>query len=256
MSELGAAYRAVRPKTRERVGELLGREGRRFDVELHEILQRTRLGLPGVPELALWMAHALAWAQYAAYDDDFMAAASDFLADGSAETLETATGFSQRFGPGRLRDALLAFRDWFTEMRRSFGAVTPDAARLKALQERSLQVVQRLKEDGGGRGVGLWLFAAPFKIMAVAHQGLWADEALAALLMPTGTQVNRALATLRADRVIQIESIVLEGGEGTFEDEYANLWTLQLPQRDLARAAGTSVLHVNSGLYQLGQGSE
>jgi hypothetical protein len=97
--------------------------------------------------------------------------------------------------------------------------------------------------------VGLWLFAAPFNIMVVAHQGLWADEALAALLMPTRTQVNRALATLRADRDIQIESVVLEGGEGTFEDEYTNLWTLQLPQRDLARAAGTSAPHVNSGLY-------
>jgi hypothetical protein len=47
---------------------------------------------------------------------------------------------------------------------------------------------------------------------------------------------------LQADRVIQIESFVLEGSEGTFEDEYTNLWTLQLPQRDLPRAAATRVL--------------
>jgi hypothetical protein len=100
------------------------------------------------------------------------------------------------------------------------------------------------------------LFPAPFKIMALAHPKVWRDDSLAAVLMPTGTQVNRALRMLSADRIIKIEATILDGGVGTFADEYTNLWALQLPQQQLAKLAGVPALHINTALYELGQKRE
>ena len=79
-----------------------------------------------------------------------------------------------------------------------------------------------------------------------------ASSALDAVVMPTGTQVERALWMLDADGVIKIDKKILAGSDGTFADEYTNLWALQLPQKRLATTAGTSVLHVNGALHELG----
>lgn len=137
-------------------------------------------------------------------------------------------------------------------MRAPLSKVTPEPLRWKATQERSLRVAESLKKDGELRGVGLWLFPAPFKIMAVAHKETWSDASLDAVVMPTGTQVERALWKLHADGVIKIDKKILAGSTGTFADEYTNLWALQLPQKQLATAGGSSLLHINGALHELG----
>lgn len=70
--------------------------------------------------------------------------------------------------------------------------------------------------------------------------------------MPTGTQVVRALKWLQRDGVIRTERSILDASVRTFADEYTNLWALQIPQKELASAGRTSVLHVNGALHELG----
>jgi hypothetical protein len=253
--ELQEDYEGLRPKTLAAVGKLLGSTGEPFDRELNDMLRWTRQQLPSLPEFAVWMAEALAWARYARRDDDFFAAAAAFIECGDPQLLDGAVQFPDRFGADRLRDALAAFHRWFEEMRLPLSKIAPEPLRWKAIQERSLRVAEALKNDGELRGVGLWLFPAPFKIMAVAHKETWSDPSLEAVVMPTGTQVERALWNLHTDDVIKIDEEILAGSAGTFADEYTNLWALQLPQKQLATAGASSVLHINGALHELGDRS-
>jgi hypothetical protein len=254
-NELQASYDALNPKSLTSVAKLLGDAGKPFDLELNEMVNETREILTAVPEFAIWMAEALAWARYARRDDDFFIAAATFIDDGDPKQLDKAVQFSDRFGSDRLREGLVAFRHWFEEMNRTLSQIKPEPVRWKAILERSLRVAEALKKDGTFQGVGLWLFPAPFKVMAAAHMETWSDPALDAVVMPTGTQVERALSTLHADGVIKIDRTITGASEHTFADEYTNLWTLQLPQKDLAKASGSNVLHINGALYWLGDRS-
>lgn len=246
------AYAALPKKDLAAVGKLLGEAGEPFDLELNAMLHDTRQHVGDVPDFALWMAESLAWARFALRDVDFFDAAAGFIATGDPELLDEATSYPDRFGEDRLRDALAAFGRWFDEMRAPLSDIPAEPLRWKALQERSLRVAEKLKKSGELRGVGLWLFPAPFKIMAVANREVWADASLDAVVMPTGTQVERALSKLHKDGVIKIDKAILAGSAGTFADEYTNLWSLQLPQKQLAAACGTSVLHINGALHEFG----
>ncbi len=245
-------YDGLETKNLASVGKLLGEAGEPFDHELNAMLLSTRKRISEASEFAVWMVEALAWARYARRDNAFFVAAARFIEHGDPQLLDEAAEYPDRFGADRLRDAIAAFGRWFEEMRTPLSRMTPEPLRWKAIQERSLRVAETLKKDGQLRGVGLWLFPAPFKVMAVAHQETWSDSALDAVVMPTGTQVERALWKLQADGVIRIDKNILAGSAGTFADEYTNLWALQLPQKTLANAGGTSVLHVNGALHELG----
>lgn len=245
-------YAALPKKNLASVGKLLGDAGEPFDRELNAMLHDTRQHVGDAPDFAVWMAEALAWARFAIRDGDFFDTAARFIATGDPGLLDEATSYSDRFGENRLRDALAAFGRWFDEMRAPLSDIPAEPLRWKALQERSLRVAEKLKKSGELRGVGLWLFPAPFKIMAVANRELWTDASLDAVVMPTGTQVERALWKLHKDGVINIDRAILAGSAGTFADEYTNLWSLQLPQKQLATACGTSVLHINGALHELG----
>lgn len=244
-------YERLRPKNARSVGELLADAGEPFDRELNAMLAETRDDLGELPEFTVWMAEALAWARFAKRDSGFFDAAARFVVNGDPELLDEATQYSDRFGDERLRDALAAFGRWFDAMRAPLSSISVEPVRWKALQERSLRVAEGLKRNGELRGVGLWLFPAPFKIMAVAHEEAWSDHALDAVVMPTGTQVERALWELHRDNVIRIDKRILAGSAGTFADEYTNLWALQLPQKQLAEAGGSNVLHINGALHEL-----
>lgn len=245
-------YAGLRPKSKSTVARLLASYGRPFDIELSEMLNHTRAEMPDRPEFAVWMAEALVWARYAVRDAEFFTAAAAFLVDGDAESLDAAVAWPDRFGDERLRDALLGFHHWFEQMSGRLSSIKPEARTWKALQERSLQVAQHLKEEGQFHGIGVWLFPAPFKIMAVAHREMWGDPVLATVVMPTGTQVDRALRMLHDDRVVALEKEIVDGGESTFLDEYTNLWALQRPQQELAELGGTTLLHINGALHALG----
>lgn len=71
--DLQEDYDALRPKSLASVGRLLGSTGEPFDRELNDMLLRTRKLIPSVPEFAVWMAEALAWARYARRDHQFFA---------------------------------------------------------------------------------------------------------------------------------------------------------------------------------------
>jgi len=229
--------------------------GEQLDRELHDLVVATRGTIPSTPEFAVWMASSLDWARFAQRDDDFIAAASKFFASGNLAALTRAEEFPDRFGSERLREALIAFRNWFEAMDKPLSTVQPNALKLKVLQERSLQVALRLKEAGQLKQIGMWLFPSPFKIMVIAHKQLWTDAQLPSVLMPAGTQVERALRRLVADKVIKLEEEILQGGDGTFGDTATSLWALQIPQGELAVAAKSNVLHINSALYLLGHAS-
>jgi hypothetical protein len=250
--DLQQDYDALSPKTKASVGRLLAQEGREFDQLLSDMVRETAQELEAVPEFAVWMAEALAWARYARRDPRFFAAAVVFIVQGEAEAIDEALQFSDRFGPEALRAGLLSFRNWFEVMREQLLEMPRPMKDLIRTQERSLSVAQQLREEGRLRGVGMWLLPAPFKILTVAHPELWSSPELERLLMPAGTQVERALRRLHADGVVSLPKELLHKAQDTLVDGATDLFFLQAPQQELARAGGTNLLHINSALYTLG----
>jgi hypothetical protein len=243
-------YKQLTTKNAKTVGKLLAEFGEAFDKWLLTGLTKTRQAFPNQPEFVVWMAEALVWARYAKGGPAFFEPAIGYLASGDPKLIDEAQQHTDRFDQAKLRDALAAFRRWFVEMEARLSDLPTDAAKWAGLQTRSLTVAQRLKESGEFRQVGLWLFPAPFKLLAIAHPATWADGALDAIVMPNGTQVERALDQLQRDRVVRISR--LPPGSNTFADEFANLWNMQDPQKDLAKAGGSNLLHINGALHELG----
>jgi hypothetical protein len=245
-------YASLSPKTVASVGKLLAERGEAFDHDLHDMLAATRALTPALPEFAVWMAEALVWARYAERDDAFFSAAARFIVSGTPELLDEAERFPHRFGPEKLRDSLAAFRRWYEKMEPRLASINLDPAHMIETEGRSLKVVEALKKKGEMRGVGAWLFPAPFKLLAIAHVEVWSNRALDGLVFPTGIQVERALSMLQKEGVITLERAIIGASSGSLADEFAKLWALQLPQQKLAHAASTSVLHINGALHELG----
>lgn len=106
----------------------------------------------------------------------------------------------------------------------------------------------------GLHGVGPWLAFAPHKILAILRDEWWREPSLDEVVQPLGGPVMRALRILIKDGFIDT---VPFAGRYKDSDEpgieaFGDLYLAHDAQRILARAAGTNVLQINGGLYQLG----
>lgn len=245
-------YDAMLTKTKPAVAELLARHGLRFDESLHDMLHATLDDNPERGAFSVWMAEALAWATFARRDAEFFDAASTYIETGDDTALTTAAEYPDRFGhDGRLLAALVSFHRLNEKFEKRFADAGDAPASWPKLQEDVLRRAEKMKKDGLLPGIGIWLFCAPFKVLAVATPESWASpRALDGVVMPTGMQVERALDLLRKDKVGIAGRLV--GGSGTLGDNFAEVFVAHTFQIELATLARTSVLHINGALYELG----
>ncbi len=199
-SKVHKEYVALRPKNLGTVGELLGRHGLEFDRMLNSMVRGSMSAAQGGPPLAIYCAEALIWTRHAQRGDDFVRAACNYLIHGTPEALELATEAAWRFGPEKLSGALQAFRQFLSDTGVSDLPVSiPD---LQRLQGEYMDMVATAKDNHRMRGLGPWLFLAPFKIHITHHPELWDDQDLDAVTMPLGTAVGRSLKELVRDGII------------------------------------------------------
>ena len=204
------------------------------------------------------MAEALLWADYAVPAEDFHELAADYFVTGDTECRDRAALLPGRFGPDRLIEGLDAFRQWYVEMSGGLASVGTSVAEWIRTQERTIKLVSRMKREGQLRGASVWLFSAPFKILADVNPESWTDPAIDQLLLPTGTQVEAAIEILEKDGVIERDAWSKRSGGPkakeweSFDEALGRQWARHQTQVELALLAGSRALHINSGLRLLG----
>lgn len=104
------------------------------------------------------------------------------------------------------------------------------------------------------KGIGPWLFLGPFKLLAAWKPEYWGSMESENILYPFGKDEVSAFNFLKMqgvdwlgkeiDRILKIE-------EQNFSTASATITLAQDVQRDLAKAAGTHLIHINAGLKAL-----
>jgi len=210
------------------------------------------------PHSADWFTMAIAecliWTGHAVRVDHYFEVIARYLTLGNTKALEEMDVFAGRFGPDKLISAVRGWKSILTNL------YVPDVSRTDAhglceFQRTCMETALRLFYEKELRGVGAWLFCAPFKIVVAWRKEFWERQELDDLLMPLGLEVNRGLQKLIRQRATYGQNLTkehLSEEEGTLPDGLATVYMVQDMSRKIASIANTRVLHVNSGLYLYG----
>lgn len=203
------------------------------------------------------LAIALTWTKHAKYDFCFFDYAVPFFESENDINLEIVCHFDWRFGEEALVNAMNGLRVFKNEIRN----ITPDFTNCdsKAIikcQDRSLHVLESLKNTGRITGVGPWLFLGPFKIIIGSERRFWDDPNIDSVLLPSGIEVNRGIMKLINDGSVLVKDfdpkwIVNE--EKSLLEGIGNDRIVQNALQKIADTANTRVLHINSAFYLYGR---
>jgi len=173
---------------------------------------------------------------------------------GSDAHLGSAAESCGRYGADALKNALHGWRVISNETSH-VAARTCTARELVDLQARALDAAVKLSKRGEIHGVGAWLFCGPYKVAALCRRELWENAALDDLWMPIGLEVARGVELLKRRRHSLFKDIgdVMQGDEGGLADGMGDVVALQNTCRVVVADAGGRVIHVNSGIFKLGQ---
>jgi hypothetical protein len=209
--------------------------------------------IPGELWFPLAVAYALVWSGHAVEDEDYGENAVEYLLTGEEELLSGLAHWSGRNGGACLQSALSGWRG-LMEIVPVPNTRTIGARELCEFQEGLLTIAGDRNIRGGLHGIGPWVFCGPFKVLALMRRDLWSDEALDELYMPLGLEVERGLGALKRQGFGVPKALLPTRfvREGNFMGGMARLVLAQRFQQTLARSARMRVLHINSGLYELG----
>jgi len=105
------------------------------------------------------------------------------------------------------------------------------------------------------KGIGPGLFLGPFKLLAAWKPQYWGSMEIEHLIYPFGKVEVSALGFLKeqkADWLGNNLERILKIEEQNFSTASATITQAQDIQKDLAKVAGTHLLHINAGLNKLG----
>lgn len=233
------------------LAETLANDGLEFDLELSDNLCDLISKYPATPFLGLATANALTWTGHARDMDEYYSGALDYLTTGSEDSLNSAVQYFGRLGEDRLSDALKGWKLLLTHVDNDH-MLTGNAAIISKTQNKLLRHAKKYKSNSELRGIGPWLFCAPFKILLINRKDLWDQREADDIFMPLGLEVNRGIRKLIRKKYRCTEDI----SEAMFTDDEGDLFegmgTISLVQkmsRNLSDAVSSRVLHINSGLY-------
>ncbi|MFQ5684027.1 MAG: hypothetical protein ACE5HC_12225 [Candidatus Binatia bacterium] len=105
------------------------------------------------------------------------------------------------------------------------------------------------------KGIGPWLFLGPFKLLAAWKPEHWGSMEHEHLLYPFAKDEVSALSFFKereADWLGKNVERILKIEEQNFSTASATIAMAQDVQKELARSAGSHLLHINAGLRHLG----
>ncbi len=241
---------------KQKVGTILNEHGRlahgRMQSSLQAVFDRMR---HVVSHYTFCTAEALVWAEYAAKARDYYEKIALFLEGRAAESEIDWNEFAGRHGPAALRNACRGYLEFKRMTPKHVVEGKATAKELLDFQNSALIRAIDLSRRGWLPNFGTWLFCGPFKISAIMNPSVWNEPSLQNLYMPLGCHVGRGFRNLFVQGIQDIvPSLLGEKDAGLADGGFTTLLIAQSFQFDLAKHCEGRVLHINTGLHQLGGG--
>jgi hypothetical protein len=154
----------------------------------------------------------------------------------------------------------LAITSW-NKILESIGPIDITKGRIEDIliyQDECQNMARPLKEEKEIKGVGPWIFCAPFKILLTHRNDLWKDPRADEVLMPLGSEVIKALELLRDENhpdFMPTKNRTLSTRDPGFFKGRGLTHVVQECCKRFADRMNTRVMQINSGLYCLGRSS-
>jgi len=230
----------------------LKKAGEEMDVRIHRDLASKMRQLAGLPYLDIVLANSLIWSGHAKDKKGFAKYACSYFASQNGTDPAQLAKYHMRFGEDGLSEAMHALR----EIRRAMSAKqAPDFRTCSPRDIRNfamavLRAQDRMSRAGHITGVGPWLTKGWVKQVLCRERRLWKDPDVDVVILPTGLEVQRGVDILHR------RTGLMYGYNPAFfsEKDHGYDAIVHGYLEDMAAKAGTSALHMNSGVYLLGAG--
>jgi len=256
VSNLRNQIRKLKPFNEQKAAQFLAQAGVPFNEKICSHVEGLIKSYPEASLFNISVVESLIWARYARREKRFYGLGLDFLEKGSNQIFKETKNLAWRFGPDKLEKVLKSWKILLDEL-----------SPIKLFRDFSLRELSEFQhKQAHGKAdilsktkklpqMGPWIFCGPFKILGAYRKDLWEDKNLDKILMPLGFQVIRGLRFLRRQGCLNIDTQLLIEEEPSFGmDAMGTVFIAQDFQKGLAALAGSRILHINSGLFELGKG--
>lgn len=249
--------------SRRGAAELLQRHGLAFDVLLRRDIASTYSACTGDVWFIPAAVQSLVWSRHAMTNErsraPYIEECRHCMCD-EHRPLDAVLKYAGRFGPDGLARSLEGYRTIFAGWRALFDPPPSSPQDLLANQKRIMDAVQTgVTPDGAKRsihGIGPWLGFAPHKIHLIWQESWWEDASSDDMYQPLGSVAGKGIRELAKAGVIdesKARGLQLDDDENDGVSGFGTALLAHSLTRELAgEVAGTRVMHVNSGLYELG----
>lgn len=243
-------------RDKQRIGKILNEQGRAAHEEMQPRLQSMLAnGLNSYSLYTFCSVEALVWAGYASKQPGYYEQLPSFLEGRATESQVDWKEFTGRHGTSALQNACRSYLEFRRGIPKYVVQGTATASELLGFQNSALVRAIDLSKRGWLPNFGTWLFCGPFKIWSILNPRIWNEPSLQDIYMPLGCHVGRGfkkLAELGAQDIVP--SLLSERDAGLAEGGFSTLVIAHSFQSGLADRSGGNVLHINTGLHQLGGG--
>lgn len=250
--ELRNKIKSVKPFSEGKGSLILAQAGEAMNREIHVRMKQLTGLYPKTPFFTLSIPESLIWARYAKREKYFFELSLDYFIKGNELIFKEIERFSWRFGPEKLETVLRSWKTLLNELEISKMLQSFSPKNLSIFQQYSLNKAVNLSKIRKIPQIGAWIFCGPFKILVAYRKDIWNNPQLDDIWMPLGFQVVRGLRFLQQtgwnvplELLYEEEPNLLEG--------MGTVAIAQNFQKSLANLAKSRVLHINSGLFKLGE---
>lgn len=252
INNLREEIKSIKPFSEQKVALILAREGELTNEKIHFRTEELINLYPKISFFILSVSESLIWAKYAKDIKRFFKLSIEYLAKEDKTLFEEIENLAWRFGPAKLATVLKSWKILLNELEISKFSHLFSLKQLLFFQQEALNKALIFSKRGQIPQIGAWIFCGPFKILAAYKKDIWSEFDLDEISMPLGFQVIRGLQFLKKIGCnISIE--LLEEEEPSLHTGMGTVYIAQDFQKRLAKLAKSRVLHINSGLFKLGE---
>lgn len=227
----------------------------------HEIQQRTKSYARtsnGIDLFLIAIVQSLTWTGHAIDKADYFRKALDFLKTGSEKASSGLSECAGRYGIEQLQSTLSNWKKLYSQLNAPPDISKSSLEEIILFQSTSFEIACRGKMGNRITGIGAWLFCAPFKILLNYQSKLWNQNRIDDVWMPLGLEVIRGVKKIIRKQYSYSKFVdmgILSEKEGDIVEGLGTIHIVQAMSKEIANDANSIVLHINTGLYELGAGN-
>lgn len=203
------------------------------------------------------IAQSLTWTGHAIDKENYFENALNFLNTGSQDALSGIANSAGRYGEERLKSTLYNWRELLAKLKLPDDVSKSGIKEIILFQNTSYKTACTERKKNKIMGIGAWLFCAPFKIILCFRDELWNNDRIDEIWMPLGLEVVRGVKKLIRQKYSYskfIDEGILSETDGDITEGLGTIHIVQSLTKEIAKDSNSTVLHINSGLWEFGAG--